>query len=105
MSLKLSSALRSRTAWVGVSALALAAVLATAGPFAAGAEEAKKKILVAFSMKTHVQFRWKFDEAALRAAAEKAGVDVVFQWANDSVTTQASQFENLISLKPNVIAT
>jgi D-xylose transport system substrate-binding protein len=85
--------------------LALSAALIGLGPSVVGAEEAKKKIVVAFAMKTHVQFRWAFDEAALRAAAKKYGVDVIFQWANDSVTTQVSQFENLISLKPSVIAT
>jgi D-xylose transport system substrate-binding protein len=100
----LSTALRSRTAIVCAGSLAVATLLAV-GPLGAGAEEAKKKILVGFSMKTHVQFRWDFDEAAIRAAAKKHGVDVVFQWANDSVTTQASQFENLISQKPDVIAT
>lgn len=89
---------------LGASVLTLVSTLAFMQPSAVRAEDAKK-ILVAFSMKTHVQFRWAFDEAALRAAAEKHGVEVVFQWANDSVTTQASQFENLISLKPAVIAT
>jgi len=93
------------TLWVTGTAAA-ATVLATAlVGLATVPASAQDKLLIAFSMKTHVQFRWAFDEAAIRAAAEKAGVDVVFQWANDSVTTQASQFENLISQSPDVIVT
>ncbi len=103
MTYSLSGILNSRTAKMCLGSVALAAVLVSMGPVAAGADDAKK-ITVAFSMKTHVQFRFKFDEAGVRAAAEKAGVNVIFQWANDSVTTQASQFENLISQKPDVIA-
>jgi D-xylose transport system substrate-binding protein len=99
----LPAKLRSRTAVGIVGGVALAALLATGSLTALAAESGKT--LVGFSMKTRVQFRWAFDEAAIRKAAEKYGVDVVFQWANDSVTTQASQFENLISQNPAVIVT
>jgi D-xylose transport system substrate-binding protein len=59
--------------------------------------------LIAFSMRTHVQMRWDFDEKYLREYAKEAGANVIFQWANDDPATQASQFENLLTQKPDVI--
>ncbi len=81
---------------------AIAATVLGLAPLAAHAKD-PKDILIAFSFKTHTEWRWTFDEAKLREEAAKAGVKVVFQWANNNPTTQASQFENLLSQNPDVI--
>src|SRR4249919_158363 len=56
-----------------------------------------KDITIGISMKTHTELRWKFDEEIMRDEAQKLGVKLIFQWADNSPTTQASQFENLLS--------
>ena len=60
-------------------------------------------ITIGVAMKTHTELRWKFDEAIMRDEAAKLGVKLNFQWADNSPTTQASQFENLLSQKVNAI--
>ena len=68
-------------------------------PFAAHAED----ITIGIAMKTHTELRWKFDEEIMKDEAAKLGVKLNFQWADNSPTTQASQFENLLSQKVNAI--
>jgi D-xylose transport system substrate-binding protein len=70
-----------------------------------GLSEAKsvKDVVIGLSMKTHAQRRWALDEALMKAEAEKLGVKLVFQWANDSPTVQAAQFENLLSQNVDAI--
>jgi D-xylose transport system substrate-binding protein len=68
-------------------------------PLAAHAED----ITIGMSMKTHTELRWKFDEEIMKDEAAKLGVKLNFQWADNSPTTQASQFENLLSQKVNAI--
>ena len=60
-------------------------------------------ITIGVAMKTHTELRWKFDEEIMRDEATKLGVKLNFQWADNSPTTQASQFENLLSQKVNAI--
>jgi D-xylose transport system substrate-binding protein len=62
-----------------------------------------KDITIGFAFKTHTEKRWDFEEAKLKEEAAKAGVKAVFQWANNSPTTQASLVENLISQKVDFI--
>jgi D-xylose transport system substrate-binding protein len=62
-----------------------------------------KEITIGFAFKTHVEKRWDFEEAKLKEDAQKAGVKAIFQWANNNPSTQASQFENLLSQKVDVI--
>ncbi len=62
-----------------------------------------KQYTIAVAMKTQVQRRWEFDAAAMRNEAAKLGVKLIFQYANDSPTTQASQVENLLSQGPDAL--
>jgi D-xylose transport system substrate-binding protein len=62
-----------------------------------------KDVVIGLSMKTHAQRRWTLDEALMKEEADKLGVKLVFQWANDSPTVQASQFENLLSQNVDAI--
>lgn len=86
---------------------AAAAVLATAvvgaGAAVAPSSAQAKTITIAVAMKTQVQRRWAFDAAAMKREAEKLGVKLIFQWANDNPATQASQVENLLSQNPDVL--
>jgi D-xylose transport system substrate-binding protein len=91
---------RSRSArWLvaGCAALALGAGLAVVElPTIAQAKE-MKDVVIGLSMKTRAQRRWTLDEAQMQAEADKLGVKLIFQWANDSPTEQTAQFENLLS--------
>jgi D-xylose transport system substrate-binding protein len=79
------------------------ALLFAIASFAPASAKDAKDITIGFAFKTHVEKRWDFEEAKLKEEAAKAGVKAVFQWANNSPTTQASQFENLLSQKVDVI--
>jgi D-xylose transport system substrate-binding protein len=74
----------------------------TAGGLVSGVAHADD-ITIGVAMKTHTELRWKFDEAIMRDEAAKLGVKLNFQWADNSPTTQASQFENLLSQEVNAI--
>ncbi len=75
------------------------AIGASSATFAANADD----ITIGLAMKAHTELRWKFDEAIMRDEAAKLEVKLNFQWADNSPTTQASQFENLLSQKVNAI--
>ena len=81
-----------------LTSFAIAAAFAAA-PMAAHA----KTYTIAVAMKTQVQRRWAFDAAAMKREAEKLGVKLIFQWANDNPATQASQVENLLSQNPDAL--
>lgn len=91
---------RSRSArWLmaGCTAVTLGAGLAVVElPKIAQAKE-MKNVVIGLSMKTRAQRRWTLDEAQMQAEADKLGVKLIFQWANDSPTEQTAQFENLLS--------
>src|SRR5450631_2730633 len=76
-----------------VSSLVFVSGIISSLPWVAEAKSAKD-VVIGLSMKTHAQRRWALDEALMKAEAEKLGVKLIFQWANDSPTVQASQFEN-----------
>jgi D-xylose transport system substrate-binding protein len=80
---------------------ALCSTCAIAVAFAAPA--CAKDIVVGFEMKTHQERKWTFNEQDIKDKAAKLGVKVIFQWPNDNPALQASQFENLLSQKPDVI--
>jgi D-xylose transport system substrate-binding protein len=84
-----------RSVRVAMGAFVAAAV---AGPLASAASA--EDITIAVAMKTQVQRRWAFDAEAMKQQAEKLGVKLVFQWANDDPAAQASQVENLLSQNP-----
>jgi D-xylose transport system substrate-binding protein len=81
---------------------AVCAAVAAAGSLSPSGAQAKQ-ITIAVSMKTQVQRRWEFDATAMRNEAAKLGAKLIFQFANDSPTTQASQVENLLSQGPDVL--
>jgi D-xylose transport system substrate-binding protein len=85
-----------------VSTLVIISGMISSSSWAAGAKSAKD-VVIGLSMKTHAQRRWALDEALMKAEAEKLGVKLIFQWANDSPTVQASQFENLLSQNVDAI--
>ncbi len=85
-----------------VSSLVIVSGVVSFSPRLAEAKSAKD-VVIGLSMKTHAQRRWTLDEALMKDEAEKLGVKLVFQWANDSPTVQASQFENLLSQNVDAI--
>ena len=115
-----------RVTVLGLSTSALAGLLAQAGaaarlsPQHAGLAEAAsakplvpkvklvkrpgdKKVKIAFDIPSQAQLRWRFDQKYFQTAVNELGDEVIFQNANDNAQTQASQVENFISQKPDVI--
>ena len=91
-----------------ISASVLSAALGLAGVSGAlliegQSAHAQDDITIAVAMKTQVQGRWAFDQAAMEAEAKELGAKLVFQFANDNPSTQASQVENLLSQQPDVL--
>ena len=58
---------------------------------------------IAVSWKTFQEERWKTDEAAIKAAVEKAGDKYISTDAQGSAQKQAADIEGLISQKPDVV--
>ncbi|MBS4206649.1 substrate-binding domain-containing protein [Bacillus sp. FJAT-50079] len=56
-----------------------------------------KKIKIGLAMKTEVQPRWKFELKFMEEKAKELGAEIIVQWANDDVTKQGNQIENLLS--------
>lgn len=81
-----------------VIALLIVAIMVTA---CSGTEETKEpgssKIRIGIAMKTEVQPRWKFDMQYMQEKANELGAELIVQWANDDVSKQANQVENLLS--------
>ncbi len=84
-------------------AMAVLAAAVAGGVAAAPGQAGAKTYTIAVAMKTQVQRRWAFDAAAMKREAEKLGVKLIFQWANDNPATQASQVENLLSQNPDAL--
>ncbi|MBZ9937201.1 substrate-binding domain-containing protein [Mesorhizobium sp. BR1-1-16] len=97
-----SSRLTIRRLALGSTAAIFALGLLGAVPAPALAKEVKD-VVIGLSMKTRAQRRWALDEAQMQAEADRLGVKLIFQWANDSPTDQASQFENLLSQNVDAI--
>ncbi|HYI33736.1 MAG TPA: substrate-binding domain-containing protein [Glaciibacter sp.] len=66
----------------------------TGGGGGGGGDE---EITIGVAMKTQLQRRWGFDVEAMQQQADKEGVELIVQWANDDADTQAQQVENLLS--------
>src|SRR5690625_6335007 len=74
-------------------ALFTSACSGTAG--ADGSDDGPIKIGIA--MKTAVQARWHHEVAVMEKIAQEQGAEVIVQWANDDITKQGNQYENLMS--------
>ena len=99
MTLKQTLPFSRRSAWpMGVGLMAV-----LVGAFLLPHRAVAKDITIAVAMKTQLQRRWEFDARAMRAEAEKLGVKLIFQFANDNPTVQASQVENLLSQGPDAL--
>ena len=81
----------------GCAAVGIGVALAAIEPPVAAQAKEVKDVVIGLSMKTRAQRRWALDEAQMQAEADKLGVKLIFQWANDSPTEQTAQFENLLS--------
>ncbi|MEI3606503.1 substrate-binding domain-containing protein [Pseudogracilibacillus sp. SE30717A] len=60
-------------------------------------ESNDKKIKIGVAMKTEVQPRWKFEVGVMEELANEHNAEIIVQWANDDVTKQGNQIENLLS--------
>lgn len=82
-------------------ALFTSACSGTAG--ADGSDDGPIKIGIA--MKTAVQARWHHEVAVMEKIAQEQGAEVIVQWANDDITKQGNQYENLMSQGIDVLIT
>lgn len=62
-----------------------------------GSNNTEEKIRIGLAMKTEVQPRWKFDLKYMEEKAEELNAELIVQWANDDVSKQSNQVENLLS--------
>jgi D-xylose transport system substrate-binding protein len=69
----------------------------TGGTTSGGGGGGDEEITIGVAMKTQLQRRWGFDVKAMQKQADKAGVKLIVQWANDKADTQSQQVENLLS--------
>ncbi|WP_147917529.1 substrate-binding domain-containing protein [Ruania zhangjianzhongii] len=53
--------------------------------------------LIGIAMKTAEQARWHHEVAVMERIAAEQGAEVIVQWANDDITRQGNQYENLMS--------
>lgn len=85
--------------YVKAAALAAGGALVLAacanGASADGSDDETIKIGVA--MKTAVQARWHHEVSVMERVAEEHGAELIVQWANDDITQQGNQYENLMS--------
>lgn len=79
--------------------LAAAATLALAACSSAdgGGGGGDDKIKIGIAMKTAVQARWHHEVEVMERLAAEQGAEVIVQWANDDITKQGNQYENLMS--------
>lgn len=68
-----------------------------------GCSKASGKKKIGVSMPTQSLQRWNQDGAYLKEKLEKAGYEVELQYANNDVTQQVSQIENMITSKCEVL--
>lgn len=64
---------------------------------AVNSEGSDDKIKIGIAMKTEVQPRWKFEVGFMEDLAKELNAELIVQWANDDVTKQGNQIENLLS--------
>lgn len=68
-----------------------------------GCSKASGKKKIGVSMPTQSLQRWNQDGAYLKEKLEKAGYEVELQYANNEITQQVSQIENMITSKCEVL--
>lgn len=68
-----------------------------------GCSKASGKKKIGVSMPTQSLQRWNQDGAYLKEKLEKAGYEVELQYANNDITQQVSQIENMITSKCEVL--
>jgi D-xylose transport system substrate-binding protein len=74
------------------------AAAATSAPVTVAPAVAKGgKIRIGAAMRTQMEPRWQYEIDIMSALAKEQNVDLLVQWANDDVSAQASQVENLLS--------
>lgn len=61
------------------------------------AEASGDKVKIGIAMKTEVQPRWKYEIGFMEELAEELNAELIVQWANDDVSKQGNQVENLLS--------
>lgn len=90
----------------GVAAtLALILSACGTGDDAGGGGAGDDSIKIGIAMKTAVQARWHHEVAVMEALAAEQGAEVVVQWANDDITEQGNQYENLMSQEIDALIT
>jgi D-xylose transport system substrate-binding protein len=70
---------------------------------AAAPAKTDKKIVIGLSLPTQREERWVRDKAAMEEEAKKLGVELKEQVADTDVAQQASQVENLLSQKVDIL--
>ena len=81
----------------------IATVAAISVSQTAVAKDKDGKFLIGVAEISNADMRWAFDEAAMRAEAEKQGVSIIFQSANNDPTKQIAQVENMLNQSVDVI--
>lgn len=71
----------------------------------AGGGSGDDPIKIGIAMKTAVQARWHHEVEVMEALAAEQGAEVIVQWANDDITKQGNQYENLMSQGIDVLIT
>lgn len=82
-------------ALAGAGALVLAAC--GNGASADGDSSGDENIKIGVAMKTAVQARWHHEVDVMERIAAEQGAELIVQWANDDITQQGNQYENLMS--------
>lgn len=62
-------------------------------------------IKIGIAMKTAVQARWHHEVEVMERIAAEHDAEVIVQWANDDITRQGNQYENLMSQGIDVLIT
>ncbi|HLS03334.1 MAG TPA: substrate-binding domain-containing protein [Actinomycetales bacterium] len=79
-------------------------VSACSGAAGAGGSD-DDTIKIGIAMKTAVQARWHHEVEVMEELAQEQGAEVIVQWANDDITKQGNQYENLMSQGIDVLIT
>src|SRR5690625_2340310 len=60
-------------------------------------------IKIGIAMKTETQPRWEYDVKFMEERAEELNAELIIQWANDDITLQTNQVENLLTQEIDVL--
>lgn len=87
----------------GLGVTLLPSLLAACAPQPGGGGDDGSQLVVGLSLGTLAQRRWQFDNDYMQAAADRLGIKLLVQAANDDTRLQASQVENLLSQNIDVL--